>query len=236
MQEKTTSIFLPLNTSQEEADFNAMNFSEAFQQARKKIGAGGYFEWRGNIYNTFYKEEWVQLSDKDKQQFWQAVQTHRSASAKETEFSFSSNWKEGINQDYSDLGTYLEHAHTVAVDTCRDGHFDTFYINLDHDNKPEIILKDTSFDQIPDLVVIDTDNDNQFDILGEVDGKMQLLNAQIIDADEDYYQIEQIFQPDFSKQFEVVMPITGGENEAFTDDIFEEEIMNMDNELEWMDW
>ena len=32
-----------------------MSFDEAFASARKQVGAGGVFEWRGKLYGTYYK-------------------------------------------------------------------------------------------------------------------------------------------------------------------------------------
>lgn len=42
-----------------------ISFSEAFAQARAEYGPGGFFEWKGNGYNTYYKEELESLSDKN---------------------------------------------------------------------------------------------------------------------------------------------------------------------------
>lgn len=46
-----------------------MTFSNAFSAARNDVGAGGFFEWRGNTYNTYKKEEWDQMSLDQKNDF-----------------------------------------------------------------------------------------------------------------------------------------------------------------------
>ncbi len=46
-----------------------MSFSEAFAAARAETGPGGVFVWRGNVYNTYYEEEWDSMSDADKQDY-----------------------------------------------------------------------------------------------------------------------------------------------------------------------
>jgi hypothetical protein len=46
-----------------------MTFSEAFSISREELGSGGVFEWKGNLYNTYYKEEWDDLSDAAKNKF-----------------------------------------------------------------------------------------------------------------------------------------------------------------------
>lgn len=46
-----------------------MSFREAFATARTEVGQGGYFEWHGQKYNTYYKEEWDELSEDDRREF-----------------------------------------------------------------------------------------------------------------------------------------------------------------------
>ena len=46
-----------------------MSFSEAFASARKQVGAGGVFEWRGKQYGTYYKTEWDSMSQAEKDQY-----------------------------------------------------------------------------------------------------------------------------------------------------------------------
>ena len=46
-----------------------MSFGDAFAMARQETGPGGVFEWRGTLYNTYYKDEWENMSDEDKSDF-----------------------------------------------------------------------------------------------------------------------------------------------------------------------
>ena len=46
-----------------------MSFDEAFASARKQVGAGGVFEWRSKLYGTYYKNEWDNMSQADKDQY-----------------------------------------------------------------------------------------------------------------------------------------------------------------------
>lgn len=57
-----------------------MSFSEAFRAAREEVGAGGAFEWRGNVYSTYTAEEWDGMSAEEKQEYndhfnWARYQT-----------------------------------------------------------------------------------------------------------------------------------------------------------------
>lgn len=46
-----------------------MSFSEAFAAAREDVGSGGAFEWRGNIYSTYYEEEWANMSEEERAEY-----------------------------------------------------------------------------------------------------------------------------------------------------------------------
>ena len=46
-----------------------MSFSEAFSAAREEVGPGGVFEWNGNVYNTYYAEEWENMSEEEREEF-----------------------------------------------------------------------------------------------------------------------------------------------------------------------
>jgi succinate dehydrogenase flavin-adding protein (antitoxin of CptAB toxin-antitoxin module) len=48
---------------------DGMSFDQAFATARAEVGQGGYFNWHGNSFNTYYKEEWDQLSPEEQQEF-----------------------------------------------------------------------------------------------------------------------------------------------------------------------
>lgn len=50
-----------------------MSFNEAFAAARKDVGAGGFFEWKGSTYNTYYKEEWDALTPEQQNDFMASV-------------------------------------------------------------------------------------------------------------------------------------------------------------------
>jgi hypothetical protein len=52
---------------------DSMSFNEAFASARHELGAGGVFEYRGNVYNTYYAEEWNSLSDDQRTEYAQSV-------------------------------------------------------------------------------------------------------------------------------------------------------------------
>lgn len=53
---------------------NEMSFNEAFETARNQVGGGGgVFEWNGNIYNTYLKEEWENMSASERTEYFQSI-------------------------------------------------------------------------------------------------------------------------------------------------------------------
>ena len=55
-----------------------MSFGEAFAAARAEVGAGGIFEWRGNLYNTYYVQEWEAMTPEEREEFYEDA-VHSSA-------------------------------------------------------------------------------------------------------------------------------------------------------------
>ncbi|MGM9846598.1 MAG: hypothetical protein ACI31F_01465 [Muribaculaceae bacterium] len=48
---------------------DSMSFGEAFAAARAEVGAGGCFVWHGNVYGTYYANEWNAMSEDQHGQF-----------------------------------------------------------------------------------------------------------------------------------------------------------------------
>ncbi len=46
-----------------------MSFAEAFAAARAEVGPGGTFEWRGNLYGTYYANEWNAMNPQQQNDF-----------------------------------------------------------------------------------------------------------------------------------------------------------------------
>lgn len=78
--EGTEEIEVPIYTS---APFSEkvegdMSFQEAFSTAREDVGPGGFFEWDGQTFNTYYKDEWDQLSKEEKTDFTNSINQEQS--------------------------------------------------------------------------------------------------------------------------------------------------------------
>lgn len=93
-----------------------MSFNEAFAAARADVGGHGVFEWRGNVYGTYYAEEW----DKFPQSYKDEFSAH--------------NWREvdGINSVSPQQNLQAEN-----VD-----HFGSHEIHVDDEGQEYIVLTD----------------------------------------------------------------------------------------------
>lgn len=67
------------------AHVDAVNFNEAFAQARQQVGPGGVFEYDGRLYGTYYADEWNQMTAQERADYQSRVNevapSHRSAPA-----------------------------------------------------------------------------------------------------------------------------------------------------------
>lgn len=112
-----------------------MSFQEAFSSARDQVGPGGFFEWKGNVYSTYVKEEWDAMSVEEQQAYCEEI--NESA-------------------DYDSLE--LKENQVVVTD---DG---VEYIDLDGDGINEIEMSDIDDDGDMDLHKIDLNDDGNWDV------------------------------------------------------------------------
>ena len=68
-QSNSQSPNIPNNGAVATGVTDDMSFSEAFASARAELGAGGYFVWHGNVYGTYYANEWNSMSEAEQNQF-----------------------------------------------------------------------------------------------------------------------------------------------------------------------
>lgn len=144
---------------------NDMSFNEAFATARREVGAGGFFEWRGNTYNTYYKEEWDALSSSEQDQFMASVHNSTDYESAEvvSEEAIADNGLDVVDGQATEIVDAS--SETYGVDTNSDGDPDMVGLDVDGDGFLDVIAADTDFDSAPDAYFLDTDNDDVIDTL-----------------------------------------------------------------------
>lgn len=72
-KEQNESVILLTKTPVQEISDENIPFNEAFKIARSMNGPGGWFIWKDNIYNTYYKEEWQSMPKSEKNDYLASI-------------------------------------------------------------------------------------------------------------------------------------------------------------------
>lgn len=155
---------------------DSMSFSEAFGAARAEVGPGGVFEWRGNVYNTYYAEEWNSMSDEDKNEFMD----HLSLTEIEDEPETSDEVVEVVVVD--EVNTETEENVYVEV---ADDEPEVQVYGVYHDEEYDMNVGVASIDN-QEVLFIDADGDGEnFEYMAcDLDGDGQLDEDEIVDISE----------------------------------------------------
>ena len=167
-----------------------MSFSQAFAAARADVGAGGAFEWRGQIYGTYYADEWESMSDDEKDAFgskfdFGGADSNYEAEATNDDDVFAVEDNEAdvvadddeieiivddeLDDDYGDEVEFLGVVNDDGVLDISFGMEDESVVFIDIVPDDEIVdFEDNSFDAGNDLMASADDYDNDVDV--DVDG------------------------------------------------------------------
>ncbi len=181
------------------------SFSDAFKDARAQVGAGGVFEWRGNLYNTYSAEEWDSISEEDKSEFASNLSLRDTYASNDT-VDYSEDFYAGVNDDEVQVistedGYEDEYLATEAAD-------DNYIVNLENsahlglnNNEEDVILanSDVTFEEIllddgsyasvgyttldgDDLIAVDYNQDGVIDLMiYDTDGDGEISDDEYFD-------------------------------------------------------
>lgn len=130
-----------------------MSFLDAFKAARAEVGPGGFFEWHGQTYNTYTKDEWDSMSDSQKHDFYESVDHdhHNNHDINEEEVLNALNDHEDIN---------------IPNDIDSTDKEDIVIIEEDDDDKESedvVIIEEDDDDDMADNLDSDLDDDDDDD-------------------------------------------------------------------------
>lgn len=184
---------------------DSMSFSEAFAAARAEVGPGGCFTWHGQVYGTYYENEWNAMSSSQQHDFQMAAMEtgrnnpgetyHQMASAKNVEPVAEPNDdvtfvdSEPVTDDeIRVLGM------TEIVDETGMSHEAAI---LDFNGQSAMIV-DSDNDMVYDVIISDLDNNNEISA-NEIMPGFDQAGVSVDDVHSHYMQqsaIEQQFEQD----------------------------------------
>ena len=184
---------------------DSMSFSEAFASARAEVGPGGVFVWNGNVYSTYYEEEWDNMTDEQKEEFSDALHnTAPSTNEGDSTPEYANNYHEASNSEgevqvVSDEMVETEDGQMVRVTgVVVDGHYGELY-DYDHDGQPDAALIDTNDDGSPDLAMVDENGDgyisevevysidesgSNYNEVSNAEGEVQVVSDELVETEE----------------------------------------------------
>tara|TARA_R110002072_G_scaffold220899_1_gene378159 strand:- start:978 stop:1874 length:897 start_codon:yes stop_codon:yes gene_type:complete len=128
-----------------------MSFREAYDSARSEVGAGGIFEWKGNSYNTYTKEEFGKMTDQEKSDYTNSI---------EGKISFSEDTVENTKDDTIEIDETDNNP--TDNDPTEVEIYEGMEFDIDGDGDAEAVVLDIHEDGTIDLAV-DYDNDGEMD-------------------------------------------------------------------------
>lgn len=158
-----------------------MSFDEAFASARKQVGAGGVFEWRGKLYGTYYKNEWDAMSQADKDQY--AANVFGTPQAK----VHNENIQE---QPQKDMAEDVEQNTNVQKDMAEDAEQNTNVQKVSHQTNNQQDRAEAGSDEggrynIQQVYGVRTVTDNNGNPMTMVEAKVNGHNAILCDINQD---------------------------------------------------
>ncbi|MDE7351262.1 MAG: hypothetical protein K2N25_09350 [Muribaculaceae bacterium] len=171
-----------------------MSFNEAFAAARAEVGPGGAFEWHGNVYGTYYANEWNAMSPQERNEFGSHFSWNEHSTPSDTHYASAGRSSHNTENTAHHTSSNSEHSsnnHTTAQ-TTQEEKDDIEVISVDkptgqHQNvtaQEELITDDMEIEVLGvtydadnnmnygelnvgghDAVVIDIDGDQTFDLL-----------------------------------------------------------------------
>lgn len=183
---------------------DGMSFGEAFAAARAEVGAGGCFEWHGQVYGTYTADEWNGMTAEQRAEYgdhfsWNHIDhsqsdvaqhsTHIDNSASQANTAGASGTDDievvsvnhdGNNNDMAQAGTGNDSVNAEVVEVSQ-AEPEVEILGVVHDADSGANIGSMSVDG-QEVILIDVDNDMQFDYMAaDVNGNGQVDQGELVD-------------------------------------------------------
>ena len=205
----------PTNTTAQMATHvtDSMSFSDAFNAAREEVGAGGVFEWHGNLYSTYTAAEWNNMDAAARNEFADSI--HWDGPSHEY---VSSNHGQSSHSPHSTHAEEVHNTQTVSNDNTAQAQSpnkdeedtDVEIIGVEHaniDGEHDSIIGTANINGQA-VYFIDVDGeDNEFELMvSDTNGNNQVDEGEVVDISEQHMSVshfEQLAQAEQSNHNEL---------------------------------
>ncbi len=110
-----------------------MSFNEAFAAARAEVGPGGAFEWHGNVYGTYYANEWNAMTPQERDEFGDHFSWNEHSAASDTHYASTgrstSHHTDHTAHHTSSASNHASNTQTTAQDTQEDDEIEVITVD-----------------------------------------------------------------------------------------------------------
>lgn len=159
------------------------SFDEAFANARAEQGAGGTFEYDGNLYNTNYKEE---------MEFIQSDDEYTSSEVADIDTPLTTSNKIQIDLDKDGIYDYEVEIselidNSLTHNTSKDLNTSPEYgvLDLDQNGQIDVLAVDQNNDGIADIIAMDINSNGIVDTIAFGYTDTNDIDVMIVDREED---------------------------------------------------
>lgn len=160
---------------------NTLTFAEAFEDARTQVGPGGVFSYNGQLYNTYYRQEWENLTTEQKNEYYASISEHSAP-----------------HDDYIHPQSAPEPTHEASYSTADSGA---------HSSGNEVYVLGVGSATIEghevylahlsthgeDVILLDIDRDGTFDLaVADVNSDGTITKDEVIDISQHHLTVDQM--------------------------------------------
>lgn len=197
---------------------DSMSFSDAFNAALEEVGAGGVFEWHGNLYSTYTAAEWYNMDATARNEFADSIHwdgpSHEYVSSNHSQSSHSTHsthTEEVTNTQTVSNGNTTQ---TQSPNKDEEDSPDVEIIGVEHaniDGEHDSIIGTASINGQA-VYFIDVDGeDNEFELMvSDTNGNNQVDEGEVVDISEQHMSVshfEQLAQAEQSNHNESETPV-----------------------------